>query len=172
MSKLATAKKICREMLLLRNYKEEEETDDKIVFLRPDNKQVYVYFSTSNNGKLNIQGIKEYIEDAEISLITNCIIIYTNSITASAKKVISNLIHMNIELFDQQDLQFNITKHRLARPHIKLDEVEKLKFISDYGKDIPVLLKNDMMCRFYGFQKGDIIRVIRKDNYISYRIVK
>ena len=93
-------------------------------------------------------------------------------ITSSAKKVISNLPTITFELFALDDLQYNITNHIYARPHIKLTPSEYAEFVQKMGQDIPVLQKNDPMCRFYNFDKGDIIKIIRKNDFVSYRIVK
>ena len=54
----------------------------------------------------------------------------------------------------------------------ELNEDEKKDFLSNFGSKIPFLLKTDPIVRYFNFEKGDIIKVIRKDNYISYRIVK
>ena len=84
----------------------------------------------------------------------------------------NTLPNITFELFSLDNLQYNITKHRYVRPHIKLTKSEQEEFRQKMGTDIPLLLKTDPICRFYNFEKGDIIKIIRKDNFISYRIVK
>ena len=77
-----------------------------------------------------------------------------------------------IELFNVDDLQFNITKHILVPLHKKLNKEECKEFKEQYGSSIPVLLKSDPVCRFYNFQKGDIIQITRRNSFVSYRIVR
>ena len=138
---------------------------------------------TTNNGdkyivfflyasKLNIASVKSCIEILDKSKTKFGIIIYPDSITASAKKVLQNLHNMKIELFAASELQMNITKHKLASRHIKLNSKEKNEFIKQMGQDIQIILKTDPMSRFYNFEKGDIIRILRNDNTISYRVVR
>ena len=69
-------------------------------------------------------------------------------------------------------MSFDITKHRYYRPHIKLNNNEKSTFIKKYGTKIPILLKNDPVSKIFDFRRGDVIKIIRKEDFISYRIVK
>ena len=41
-----------------------------------------------------------------------------------------------------------------------------------YGDTFPSLLKSDPISRFYGYNKGDIIKVTRKNGIVIHRIVK
>ena len=116
--------------------------------------------------------MKDCIQILDKSSTASGIIVYPDNITASARKILHNLLNMKIELFASNELQMNITKHKLSSPHIKLNEKEKEIFINQYGQDIPQILKSDPMSRFYNFEKGDIIKIVRNDGSISYRIVK
>ena len=117
------AEDICKEMLSQRKCKFLKKMDNYLIYLDPDDTLIYIFFDQI--AKLNISNVKDYIKIMEKDLITHGIIIHNSCVTASAKKVILNVIHMNIELFDVQDLQFNITKHRLYRPHISLSTSPK-----------------------------------------------
>lgn len=165
-----TAEVICQEMLSQRECKFLKKADNYLVYLDPDDTLIYVFFDQVS--KLNISNVKDYIKLMEKDLITHGIIIHNSCVTASAKKVIMNVIHMNIELFDVQDLQFNITKHRLYRPHISLPSSEREEFVRKFGDKIPIIQRTDPVCAFFNFKKGTILKIIRKDNFISYRIVK
>ena len=114
-------------MLLLRNYKEEEETGDKIVFLRPDNKQVYVYFSTSNNGKLNIQQKTTLV--GFINKTTQLIPLLTND----------NLMEMDTkikikEMTDELKLLSSNFKKKDYPFETQAEKNERQKAISEQGK--------------------------------------
>ena len=69
-------------------------------------------------------------------------------------------------------MYYNVTEHRLYNKHERLDKTEAETFIKQFGKEIPFILKTDMICRYFDFKKGDIIKIYRKNGYISYRIVK
>ena len=104
--------------------------------------------------------------------LVHAIIIYKDSVTHVAKKVIDDLQGITIELFDEKTLRYNITKHRLVPQHTPLTKTESMEFRKKYGVKLPVILKSDPIAHFYNFQKGDIIRIDRPDGYVSFRIVK
>ena len=93
-----------------------------------------------------------------------------------AKKLVENSVEKKFELFTQDELQYNITKHRLVPKHIKLNNEDAKDFKKKYGLKFPALLKTDPVCRFYDFQRGDVIKIIRQEScgntYITHRIVK
>ena len=69
-------------------------------------------------------------------------------------------------------MSFDIQQHKYYFPHIKLNKEERKEVVSKFGLKIPTILETDPVIRFLGYKKGDIVKVIRKNNYISYRIVK
>ena len=138
------------------------------VYIDTGNKPVVVIFSDID--KLNIQLGKEYITHMIDNKSTHLIIIY-HRITSSLHKLFSELGHYTIELFAVNDLQMNITKHELVPTHIKLSNDDAVSFKSKFGTTIPMMLQTDPISRVYNYQIGDIIKIIRKHNEISYRIV-
>jgi len=70
-------------------------------------------------------------------------------------------------------MQYNLTKHELVPKHEKVDINEKNA--EDFKKSktdkFPILLKTDPVARFYGFSKGDIIKITRKNGYVTFRRV-
>lgn len=122
--------------------------------------------------KLNIANVKECIKILDQIKSKYCIIIYNNNITSSAKRVLTNFIDVVFEMFTVNELQYNITTHILVPEHICLNPTEQELFIAKMGIDIPILHKTDPVCRFCNFQKGSIIKVLRRDKSVSYRFVK
>ena len=107
--------------------------------------------------------------------VWHCIIVYKDNATPVAKKIVSDSNEMVIELFNEDELKYNITKHYLVPLHelVVFENNEEYDiFKKKYGNNLPVILKTDPVARFYGFKKGDIIKVTRKNGYIAYRIVK
>jgi len=163
-------KEIIIDMLTDRGYViKDNSVDDKLI-AQDSTSSLIVLISSVD--KLNINIIKEYIKLIEQLKITRCIIVYNNCITSSAKKVIENLQHIDIEVFNKNELQYNITHHKYYRPHIKIKDQEFDLINKKYGKNLPVLLSTDPVSRYFNFKKGDIIKIIRKYDIIAYRIVK
>jgi DNA-directed RNA polymerase I, II, and III subunit RPABC1 len=125
----------------------------------------------STEEKLTIQGIKDRISIMNREGSKRCIIVYQTSVTSSAKKSLETLEY-NFELFALYELQLNITKHRLVPIHQLATESEKEELDKHYKGKLPTLLHTDAICRYYAFQRGDYIRITRKNGTVIYRIVK
>ena len=164
---------ICIEMFEQRGYDIIEKDDEQIVALKKDKKQVCAFMATTP--KFNVERIQDYISIMKKIEVYHSIIVYKDNVTPIAKKVIEESKEMIIELFEQNELQYNITKHYLVPKHELLFEKgsEDIKqFKKKYGDKFPIILKTDPISRFYGFNKGDIIKVTRKGDIVMYRIVK
>ena len=157
------------EMICQRKYKICEKKENCFIGVNSD-KKIIVF--TNPVSKFNVDSVKEYIKISSGFGINHCIIVYTDSVTSMAKKLIENSVDIKIELFMSTELQFNITRHRLVPTHIKLDDVDAKKFKKQFGLKFPAILKTDPISRFYGYERGDIIKIIRPSDYIMYRIVK
>lgn len=162
------------EMLSQRGYVNIEENKERqeILAEKKDGGIICVFLTVIT--KLNVAEIQNRISDLQDRDIHHGIIIYSGTPTPTVKNVVSrsSAIGITIELFHSDDLQFNITKHRLVPVHIVLSKEEATEFKATYGTSIPYLLRSDPICRFYDFSKGDIVKIIRKDGFVTYRIVK
>ena len=167
---MEVGQKVCKELLLQRSWTI-DNLDQTSISGRTNNSDTFVVYFL-DEPKLNIANVKDCIKLLEEDNIKHCIIVYKNNITSSAKRVIGNFIDTSFELFTVTELQLNITKHYLVPAHVMLSESEMSDFTKKMGVDIPVLLKTDPVCRFYNFPRGAIIQVTRKDNSVSYRVVK
>lgn len=161
---------ICMEMMDQRGYSLDKVDAGNIIMIHNETKEKIIIF-ICNILKFNIDYIQDYISYMYNSNINNSIIIYSNTITPFVKKII-NTTDLNIELFSKDILQYNITKHYLVPFHEALSKSESEKFKKKYGVKFPILLKSDPVCRFYNFKKGSVIRVLRRNGFITYRIVK
>jgi DNA-directed RNA polymerase subunit H (RpoH/RPB5) len=76
---------------------------------------------------------------------------------------------IKLELFQADELKYNITKHKYYCKHTKVtdSELENLK-----GLKFQTLRVEDPVARFFAYERGDIIEVEDKKGYISYCIVK
>ncbi|XP_065024737.1 DNA-directed RNA polymerase V subunit 5A-like isoform X2 [Musa acuminata AAA Group] len=60
------------------------------------------------------------------------------------------------------ELLVNITKHVLKPRHVLLAAEEKEKLIAKYNVEdiqLPRMLKSDAVARYYGFEKGQVVKV-------------
>lgn len=143
--------------------------DENIIFMKDSQDNVILVFVTYD--VLNMGNIKDFISISNSFDVNHIIIIYKNKITPSTKKIIN---HNNIytELFEHNEMSFDITKHKYYYPHIKVDDNIKKELLQKYNKELPIILKTDPIVKFFDFRKGDILKIIRKHNNIFYRIVK
>lgn len=166
------ARKICLEMLKQRDYEVIEDEDDRIIALKPDGNQMIVFFA--NHPKFNVKNIQIYITVMNELHIFHAIIVYKDGVTAFTKKAVDQSLEMRFELFDMENLQFNITKHRLQPKFERLSDEDAENFKKEFGLKFPSLRHDDPIALFYDYNKGNVIRITRYHGgkSISYRIVK
>lgn len=158
------------EMLNARGYEVLETDTDKMLFENESEHKILVVFV--EDPKLNINTVKDLVAILEQNELDHAIIVYNDTITSSAKKIIESIDDKTIETFMRTELQYNITKHRLQPEFEKCvgDELKELK--SKWGSKLPAMLKHDPIARFYNYSRGDIIKITRKNGFVAYRIVK
>jgi DNA-directed RNA polymerase subunit H (RpoH/RPB5) len=163
---------ISMEMIEQRGYTNIEIQDnDRVIAKKQDGKKIIIFLS--NIPKFNVKCMSEYISITNEIGIKHLLIIYKDGVTSSTKKAIEQLQDdIYVELFAEENLQFNITKHRLQPIFQKLNEQENKDFKLKYGLKFPIMKKDDPIACFYDYKKGDMIRIIRKNGIIDYRIVK
>lgn len=141
----------------------------KICSTKDDKTHVLIY--PCQTDKFNIEGVKFAVYQLQQHHLKHVIIIYQNIITSSAKKAIEHLQDYVVELFEKKELQFNPTRHALYCPHTKISKHNE-EVPSDQIALLPILLRTDVIARYFHFHRGDVIRIIRKNGSIAYRIVK
>lgn len=164
---------VCIELFEERGYNIIEKDEEQILALKKDGKQICAFIS--NTPKFNVEKIQEYITLMKQIDVFHALIIYKDSATPVAKKIIEESNDILIELFQEDELRYNITKHYLVPKHELVYEkgTKELKqFKEKYSDKFPIILKTDPISRFYGYNKGDIIKITRKGGNIMYRIVK
>ena len=161
----------CKNMILDRKYKYMKEEDNIMIFSK--NEKTYICLFLIIFDKLDVGNVKNIINILHNKKLNHAIIIYKTDVTSYAKKIINDIKkEFVIETFFEKNMLYNITQHRLVPKHIELSSKDSKDFIEKYGKKFPVILKTDPVCKYYNFKKGSIIKVIRNNNYIIYRIVK
>lgn len=96
--------------------------------------------------------------------------------TASALKVIPSVLPIQIEIFREEDLLVNISRHELVPKHILLSPEEKQGLLQRYRlkeTQLPRIRLDDPMARYLGLRRGNVVKIIRKSEtagrYASYR---
>lgn len=158
------------EMITQREYNVYYQDSEKLIGEKSEGKKIIVFLNPVF--KFNVDRFKEYCIKLGEMDHTHCIIVYTGCITPMGKKMVIECVDMEFELFYIDELQFNITNHRLVPLHVKLEENASKKFKQKYGLNHPVILISDPIARFYNYKRGDIIKIVRPLDLIAYRIVK
>jgi DNA-directed RNA polymerase subunit H (RpoH/RPB5) len=166
--------KTCLEMLLQREYKiVDQEDQTRIVAIKPNGKTMVVFFTEIP--KFNVKGAQLHISLMNDMEIYHAIIVYKEGVTAFTRKAIMKSADLKFELFAEDDLRYNITKHRLQPVFERLSSEEAEIFKKEFGVKFGVMKSDDPIARFYAYANGDVIRVTRKtgmNKFVTYRIVR
>ncbi|KAK9291105.1 hypothetical protein L1049_009292 [Liquidambar formosana] len=145
--------------------------------LRSDpSKKILVIFCGPGLVKVNvIRSIATQIVNKDS--LSRLILILQNQITNQALKAV-DLFSFKVETFQITDLLVNITKHVLKPKHRILTDEEKQKLLKKYSldeKQLPRMLQKDAIARYYGLEKGQVVKVINSgeitESHVSYRCV-
>lgn len=181
--KMNVAKNIINEMLSQRGYgilDEQIDEDENCIFAEREENEEYnfkydkvvIYFFFED--KFNIQKLKYYISNMNDLKLKHCVIVYADQITSGAKKHIEDTsdLDFEIELFSLSELQYNLTKHRLVPQHSLTQYKDAMHIKKQYGSNLPIMFKHEPVSRFYNYHRGDVIKIVRNDGYVLYRIVR
>jgi DNA-directed RNA polymerase I, II, and III subunit RPABC1 len=175
-----TVRLTVREMLRDRGYTEiDEESHDRIVARNDNSEKVLVYFVY--DVKVSVKRMKTIkdIIDEDTNKYMCLVLVYKSSITTFAKQFISTDVNdLNVQVFSENELSFNITKHELVPKHEVLTPIQKKAVMTQYktvAKHFPMVLSSDPVVRYYGALPGTMMRITRKSptagEYVLYRVV-
>ena len=170
------------EMLTQRGYKVVSECEDFMFAKRSMTDCIVVFFEKMSG--LTTDRVYKLLVKTREQGCNHCIIVYKDSVTTYVKNLIGNDVfdkpktssatdNISIEIFDENELRINITRHRLQpKEFVQLSTTEVAAFKKLYGTKIPIFSTSDPIVRFYNYKKGDIIALTRADGTKTYRIVK
>lgn len=159
-----------KEMLNDRNYNIVFENNIKIIS-ECKNKKISVYFY---NDKLGVSKIRELYDEYKENNEEHVILVTKYSLTGPSIKWIKQNIKIEFEVFQQSELNYNITKHYLQPKFKLLDKKDEELLLETFNckiSHIPKILFTDPICRYYNAKKNNIFEIIRKDGSIYYRSV-
>ncbi|XP_047178029.1 DNA-directed RNA polymerase V subunit 5C-like [Vigna umbellata] len=100
-----------------------------------------------------------------------------SKLTSFAQKKLMNLPY-KVEIIRFEDLLINITKHVLQPKYEILTDEEKKALLTKHSleeKQLPCMLKTDGIARYYGLEKGQVVRITHSgpvvDSHVTYRCV-
>lgn len=142
--------------------------DDLIYWFKCEFQGDTVTIYISKTPKFNNTIMDNYLSIMNTDFIDHAIIIYRKSITSSVKNI-ENFLNKrgstkSVELFEFRTFLFNVTKHILQPKFERSDDQFK-------GKRIPLILQSDPVVRFMGYKKNEVIKITRKNGYVTFRRV-
>lgn len=166
------AKETLKEMFTQRGYTQISEQGK--LFLCAESTQGKVCVFLSSEKKMDNKELEEKIASLKSEGSKHGLVVFREAPTRNAVEHISEYekIGYHLELFNVEDLQYNITRHYLVPKHTLLNPKETQDFKRKFGVKIPSLLRSDPVCKFFDFPKGGVVKVERKSGCVGYRIVR
>lgn len=132
--------------------------------------------------KENFKIVLDFIQaSAQTMRFRNMILISERGLNPENTNTIANrIVGRKIEVFKDQDLAFNITKHALAPiATIRIPVRDRDRFSQEEGLQpdkLPMIMSDDMNAKYYGAVSGDCfiseVMGASTDSNISYKIVR
>lgn len=153
------------------------------MIIEKDSKKLYIKYVIANKIRLsNIQNLINNMKENVLEEGDSMIILTREKLSneLSLYSLIESIISNDkiiIQLFWLDTLVINITKHELVPKHRVISETEKNIILKKYSlssfNQLPIILKNDPVAKYYGMVRGDIVEIKRPSEtageYVSYR---
>lgn len=140
-----------------------------------------MYFTSNGTGKnpiavfwkelLGTSDVLDVVETIKSENIKHALVIHNNKVTPYAATALRLLRVQKIiiEVFTEDELQFNITRHEYVPKHIICSAETKQKVFDTYAIDATKMIKilvTDPVLRYYGATKGQLIKIVRPSDSI------
>eukprot|EP01114_Cavostelium_apophysatum_P003109 TRINITY_DN1284_c0_g1_i1.p1 TRINITY_DN1284_c0_g1~~TRINITY_DN1284_c0_g1_i1.p1 ORF type:complete len:209 (-),score=45.20 TRINITY_DN1284_c0_g1_i1:14-640(-) len=158
------------------------ETRDSLLLLfrKSDDPSDQIFIFFPSDAKVGLKPIKNYVEKMKEQQVFRSILVIQNQLTSFAKTALQEMpsVKYRMEQFLESELLVNITEHNLVPKHIRLTIQEKKDLLARYKmkeSQLPRIQFNDPVARYYGLEKGDVVKIIRSSEtagkYVTYRLV-
>jgi len=171
--------KTCLELIEQRGYDLAEQGDTTITAIKPDGELFIVIFGYK---KFGIEALCDCVSSLGND-VSHVLVPYEIKVTSKANEMVEHLkktpVNINgqvygpicIELFNIEDLKYNITKHKYQPIYERLPDKDAKSFLKKWDKYGTFML-TDPIVKFYNYNKGDVIKIIRQNKLIYFRIVR
>lgn len=131
----------------------------------------------SSDPTIGIKQIRTFAQFLNTQNYFSGIFITPASLTSTVQKA-ATMLPIGVELFEEQDLLVNITRHELVPKHILLAPEEKKALLDRYRlkeTQLPRIRAEDPVSKYLALKRGQVVKIIRKSEtagrYASYRWV-
>ncbi|WJX66297.1 hypothetical protein P8452_50867 [Trifolium repens] len=139
--------------------------------------KINVFFSDST--KLGVKAVTTFRDRMLNDDVHRGILVLQNQVSSQGRRELMNFYSkVRIEIFMEDELLVNITKHELVPKHQVLTDAEKKELLKTYTcqqTQLPKMLITDPVAKYYGLERGQVVRITRSSEtagvYITYRIV-
>jgi len=136
-----------------------------------------IYVDFNSESAIGIKHLRAFASLLHERNFASGIFITGAPVTTSALKQAASL-PIGIEVFHEQDLLVNITRHELVPKHVLLSPEEKKALLERYRlkeTQLPRIRIEDPVAKYLGLRRGQVVKIIRKSEtagrYASYRWV-
>lgn len=141
---------------------------------------IWIEFNSDEN--VGLKQLREYISHLAQGSYYSGIMVTLKPMTGMALRLLRSAatieggIQGGVEVFVEQDLLVNITKHELVPKHVLLSREEKDQLLQRYRlkeTQLPRIQVTDPVARYLGLRRGQVVKIIRMSEtagrYASYR---
>jgi DNA-directed RNA polymerase I, II, and III subunit RPABC1 len=146
-----------------------------------EHSELVVFF----NGEpaVTTQSVKRHADQAVRENMRQAILVVAGKLNAITKKYVDSLGRggenaLSMQVFDEDTLVVNITRHDLVPKHEPLSAEEAKSVLAAFSlqaSQLPRILSRDPISEYFGMQKGQLFRITRKSEtageYTTYRQV-
>ncbi|KAF2195281.1 RPB5 subunit of DNA-directed RNA polymerase [Zopfia rhizophila CBS 207.26] len=141
---------------------------------------IWVEFNSDEN--VGLKQLRDYMQHLMNGNFYSGIMVCAKPMTGMALRLLRGSSGMDegpkggVEVFVEQDLLVNITKHQLVPKHVLLSKEEKQQLLERYRlreTQLPRIQVTDPVAKYLGLRRGQVVKIIRKSEtagrYASYR---
>ncbi|OCK80025.1 DNA-directed RNA polymerases I [Lepidopterella palustris CBS 459.81] len=147
---------------------------------QPQTGSLWIEFTPDEN--VGLKQLRDFMQHLVTGNYWSGILICPKPITGMALRLLRGSGGLDegppggVEVFVEQDLLVNITKHELVPKHVLLSKEEKNQLLARYRlkeTQLPRIQVTDPVARYLGLRRGQVVKIIRRSEtagrYASYR---
>lgn len=147
---------------------------------RESREELMVVFNGAES--FTFEAYKAHEEKATNANVARLVVVIAGKVVATSKRRIEDCnraeFALKTQIFPEDDLVVNITRHELVPEHTPLSEAEVVELLKAHSLEkqmLPRMLTTDPVAIYFGLDKGRVVRISRKSEsagkYVTYRQV-